>query len=85
MDFVRVTRQGDIAFSKDYLDLSPETPFRYVLTGTLVKQSQGTLVNARIIGVSSKAVVASAQGYLPAAVTESLVGSELNDGLPVLN
>ncbi len=82
-DFVRVTPNGDFVFSKDYLELSGDLPIKYAVAGTLTKQQSGYLVNARIIGIESKAVVASAQGFLPSSVTNSLVSKSFNDGLPL--
>ncbi|MEF1261657.1 FlgO family outer membrane protein [Vibrio harveyi] len=37
-----------------------------VLTGTMLRQEGGVLVNARIVGMQSRIVVATAQGFLPA-------------------
>ena len=82
-DFIRVSPAGDFILSKDYLELSGELPIKYALTGTLVKHLAGYMVNARIIGLQSKAVVASAQGFLPSNVINSLISSNLNDGIPV--
>jgi TolB-like protein len=80
-DFVRVTADGDFVLSRDYLELSANLPVEYVLTGTLVRHPGGVLVNARIVGIKSKAVVASAQGFLPARVCDTLLNSELNSEL----
>jgi len=80
-DYIRVTPNGDFALSKDYLELSGEIPIRYVLTGTLVKDRNTTIVNARIVGVQSKAIVASAQGVIPSAITNDLTSVFYNDGL----
>lgn len=82
-DYIRVSPSGDFILSKDYLDLNGELPIKYALTGTLVKHLAGYMVNARIIGMQSKAVVASAQGFLPSSVINSLISSNLNDGIPV--
>ena len=82
-DYVRVSPDGDFILSKDYLELTGELPIKYVVAGTLVKHLAGYMVNARIIGLQSKAVVASAQGFLPASVINSLISSKLNDGIAV--
>jgi TolB-like protein len=83
--FIRVTQHGDLTLSKDYLDLTPELPIRYVVTGTLVKHQDGVLVNARIIGIDSKAVVASAQGFIPEFVVDDLETHSLSDGIPLVD
>ena len=75
-DFFRVTPEGDFILSRDYLELKPNLPIEYVLLGTLVKHDAGYLVNARIVGLDSKAIVASAQGFLPQSIADSLLGSQ---------
>ncbi|WPC74794.1 FlgO family outer membrane protein [Vibrio porteresiae] len=63
---IQVTNQGDFAFSRDWKELSKEQDIQYVLTGTMLRQEGGVLVNARVIGLQSRVVVATAQGFLPA-------------------
>jgi TolB-like protein len=82
-DYIRVTPGGDFVLSKDYIDLSPDIPIRYVLTGTLVRHQQGIMVNARIVGMESKAIVASAQGFIHSAISNHIMKSNNNDGIPV--
>ncbi|MCJ2377371.1 hypothetical protein LNL84_11070 [Vibrio sp. ZSDZ34] len=63
---IQVTSNGDFALSRDWKDLAQEQQIQYVLTGTMLRQEGGVLVNARVIGMQSRIVVASAQGFLPA-------------------
>lgn len=63
---IQVTRQGDFALSRDWKDLAQEQEVQYVLTGTMLRQEGGVLVNARLVGMQSRIVVATAQGFLPA-------------------
>ena len=63
---IQVTRQGDFAFSRDWKDLAQEQEIQYVLTGTMLRQEGGVLVNARVVGMQSRIVVATAQRFLPA-------------------
>ena len=63
---IQVTSQGDFAFSRDWKDLAKEQDIEYVLTGTMLRQEGGVLINARVVGMQSRIVVASAQGFLPA-------------------
>ncbi|EGQ8493113.1 FlgO family outer membrane protein [Vibrio cholerae] len=63
---IQVTQQGDFAFSRDWKNLSSEQEVQYVLTGTMLRQEGGVIVNARVVGMHSRIVVASAQGFLPA-------------------
>lgn len=71
--YIRVTEQGDFAFSKDYSDLSAEMPVRYIVGGTLLKNKTGYLVNARVVGLQSQAVVASAQSFIPNNVADPIL------------
>jgi TolB-like protein len=66
------------------MELQEVLPLKYVLSGTLVKHQDGILVNARIIGLQSKAVVASAQGFLPERIVKALLSSEETDGIKLV-
>lgn len=75
-DYVRVTNNGDFLLTRDYLELDTDLPMEFILTGTLTKHQGGYLVNARILGLESKAVVASAQTLVPFYVVDALIPSE---------
>ena len=80
-EYIRITEGGDFVLSLDYLELSSSLPIEYVLTGTMTKHQGGVLVNARILGMESRAVVASAQMLVPFYVVDALIpsdGSESN-------
>ncbi|MCP4321437.1 MAG: hypothetical protein GY951_18505 [Psychromonas sp.] len=74
---LKVTEQGDFILSRDYRELSRKIPINYIVTGSLVKHKEGYLVNARVVGLSSKAVVGSAQSFIPAHVANALLSSTL--------
>ena len=80
-DYMRVTPGGDYVFSRDYLELNQDQNFNYVLAGTLVNHQSGVLVNARIVGLASKAVVGSAQGFIPQSVVDALDSTNRSDGI----
>ncbi len=75
-EYIRITEGGDFVLSRDYLELSSSLPIEYVLTGTMTKHQGGVLVNARILGVDSRAVVASAQMLVPFYVVDALIPSD---------
>lgn len=77
-DYIRVTEQGDFLLTRDYLELTEEAPIEYILTGTMTKHQGGVLINARILGLKSKAVVATAQMLMPMHAAEALMPSEHN-------
>ncbi|WP_286261037.1 FlgO family outer membrane protein [Thalassotalea atypica] len=75
-DYIRVTEDGDFIYTKNFLELSPKLNIKYVFTGNLVKHQGGYLVNARVVGMSQKNIVSSAQGFIPADVANALLNSK---------
>lgn len=75
-DSLRITQEGDFISSRDFNDLASNIPIRYIVTGNLLKHQGGYLVNARVVGITSKAVVASAQSFIPAHVAKALLSSK---------
>ncbi|MGB1263870.1 MAG: FlgO family outer membrane protein [Cognaticolwellia sp.] len=71
---IRVTADGDYAFSRDWKELPERQIIDYVVTGTMMQQKDGILVNARMIGMQSRVVVATAQSFIPSWV----VGDDFN-------
>ncbi|MGB2741593.1 MAG: FlgO family outer membrane protein [Cognaticolwellia sp.] len=71
---IRVTADGDYVFSRDWKELPERQIIDYVVTGTMMQQEEGILVNARMIGMQSRVVVATAQSFIPAWV----VGDDFN-------
>ena len=64
---IRVTPQGDFALSRGrYLDAAQDV--RYVLTGTLLQDAGGTVVNVRVVHLQHKTVIATGQVHIPDAV-----------------
>jgi TolB-like protein len=72
---IRVTEDGDYVFSRDWKELPERQIIDYVVTGTMMQQKAGILVNARMIGMQSRVVVATAQSFIPAWV----VGDDFNN------
>ena len=72
---IRVTKKGDYVFSRDWQELPERQIIDYVVSGTMVEQEKGILVNARMIGIQSKVVVATAQSFIPAWV----LGDEMSN------
>lgn len=71
---IRVTADGDYVFSRDWKELPERQIIDYVVTGTMMQQEEGILVNARMIGMQSRVVVATAQSFIPSWV----VGDDFN-------
>ncbi|GHF80133.1 FlgO family outer membrane protein [Thalassotalea marina] len=70
---IRVTKEGDYVFSRDWKELPERQIIDYVVSGTMMKQDGGVMVNARMIGMQSRVVVATAQSFIP----EWVLGTEL--------
>jgi|TARA_B110000908_G_C10224403_1_gene437129 TolB-like protein len=77
--FVRITEQGDFAFTKDYKELPGDMAAKYILGGTMLKHKEGYLINARIVGLKSKEVVASAQHFIPNEIVKDLIGGSIQN------
>ncbi len=74
-DYIRVTPTGDFTFSRDFLELTQQYPISVVLGGTLVRHQGGVIVNARMVNVMDKKVLASAQAFIPQNVVHALKGT----------
>lgn len=62
---IRVTPEGDFVFSRDWQELPERQIIDYIVTGTMTEQEHGIMVNARMIGMQSRVVVASSQSFIP--------------------
>lgn len=88
--FITVTESGDFVLSRDFLELKNSTPIQYVLTGTMTKHQGGFIVNARMLGMRSNIVVASAQSFIPYYIVDALLPSgsasqqEFVDGVRII-
>lgn len=78
---IRVTDKGDFSFSRDRSELSNYPAIEYVLSGTLTYNNRGVIINARLVGNESKVVVATAKGFIPHFVVNSLYSSKRRDGV----
>ena len=71
---IRVTKEGDYVFSRDWKELPERQIIDYVVAGTMMEQEDGIIINARMIGIQSHVVVATAQSFIPKWV----IGEEKN-------
>lgn len=65
---IRVTKEGDYVFSRDWKELPERQIIDYVVAGTMMEQEDGIIINARMIGIQSHVVVATAQSFIPSWV-----------------
>ncbi|GAB2686282.1 FlgO family outer membrane protein [Aliiglaciecola aliphaticivorans] len=71
-DYIGVGANGDMVFSRDARKLSNQLNLDFILSGTLISNEKGVRVNARVISMDSKIVVASASILIPNFVVKSL-------------
>ncbi|GAA5213851.1 FlgO family outer membrane protein [Corallincola platygyrae] len=77
---IDVTPTGDFAMTRDFLRLQHRHPIEYILTGTLIRGSNGIQVTARIVGVESRAIVATASTFLPMSLFVEQAGMPAEGG-----
>ncbi len=75
-DFIRVTPDGDFALSKDYLDLPNSVTLDYILLGTLTNMRGGVQVNARLVEITTRRVMAVGETFIPQRVIRDVLPSE---------
>jgi len=76
-------------FSRDWKELPERQIIDYVVTGTMMEQENGVMINARMIGMQSRVVVATAQSFIPSWVIGEQINQDENvrikDGLIIRN
>jgi TolB-like protein len=73
MGVLDVNDKGDFAFSRNIGQFYNEVNIGYVLTGTMLKNSRGLVINARLINFRTNTVVASTSKFLPNIVINNLL------------
>lgn len=61
---IKVRQAGDFVFSRDIPQLRNQYNIHYFLSGTINRNADGAVINARLIQADTGTVVSSAQGYL---------------------
>jgi len=61
----KISPEGDFTFSRNMSELKTNIEIGYVLTGTLVKNDRGVVVNARLINYKTNVIAASTSKFLP--------------------
>jgi TolB-like protein len=73
MGVLDVNVKGDFVFSRNMGQFYNEVNIGYVLTGTMLRNSRGLVINARLINFKTNAVVASTSKFLPNIVINNLL------------
>ncbi|MBU2917113.1 hypothetical protein KO505_03935 [Psychrosphaera sp. F3M07] len=66
--FIQVTPNGDLAMSRRIHELKTDLNIGYVLTGTLIENKSGIIINSRIVSLSTNNVIASASKLVPTLI-----------------
>ena len=69
-DYIEATPSGAFLLSREFNQYD-DLPFDYVLTGTWHKAKKGIMVNARIVGLYNKKVIATANTLIPNFIISS--------------
>lgn len=64
-EYLRVRQGGDFVFSRDVPELRKQYNIHYFLSGTLTKNADGMVINARIIQAETGLLVSTAQAFIP--------------------
>lgn len=72
-DMVTVAANGDYIFSRNPQRLNLSDTMSHVLTGTIMYNKQGLILNARMVNFETKRVVASSKALLPYFVLDSVI------------
>jgi TolB-like protein len=75
-------RDSDRALSRNVEHLKGLQPIDYYITGTITEQETGAMVNARIINVRNKDVIAAATKFFPAELFWQQEQVILRNGMP---
>lgn len=71
-DGIRVAPDGDFALTRNYLELEELQQIDYILTGTLLENSQGLVVNLRLVDFHTKTIISTAQTLIPLTVLDTI-------------
>lgn len=63
-DYIKVRSNGDFVFSRDVAELRRNHNIHYFLAGTVSRNGDGAVINARLIQADSGVVVSSGQAFL---------------------
>jgi hypothetical protein len=78
---VMVTESADIMLSRDVSKLGGGVSVQYLLTGNYIQQENSLIVNAKLINVLDKSLVAAATDYVPLNSLYSHEKIQVKDGM----
>ena len=69
--YIQITPSGDIAMSRNILELKQDLKFGNILTGTMIQNERGIIINCRIISLFDNKVVASTTKLIPNLIIQN--------------
>lgn len=72
MPAIKVSSKGDLAFSRDIMQLANNKIVNHVMSATMIEKADGVFINARIIELGSNRVVSSASILVPRFVAQQI-------------
>ena len=78
MPAIQVSTRGDLAFSRDVLELASQNVMDHVLSATMIEKVDGIFINARIIALGTNRVVSSASVLVPNFVAQQIQAQYFN-------
>lgn len=70
---IAVTQKGDFAFSRNIEDLKKQQNIGYILSGTMINNDKGVIINARVIALETNTVVASSNKLIPSLIVKQVI------------
>ena len=61
---LKVKTSGDFVFSRDINELKKQYNIHYFLSGTISRNVDGAVINARLVQADTSLIVSTAQGFL---------------------
>ena len=62
---IQLTEQGEFALTRDWKRLNKNVEVQRILTGTMSRNEEGIIVNARIVNVDSNRVESTSSAFIP--------------------
>ena len=62
---IQLTEQGEFALTRDWKRLNKNVEVHRILTGTMSRNEEGTIINVRIVNVDSNRVESTSSAFIP--------------------
>lgn len=73
---LKVKANGDFVFSRDINELRKQYNIHYFLSGTISRNVDGAVINARLVQADTSLVVSTAQGFLAARDLQRILSEQ---------